>query len=105
MTTYLTIDELQIMRTLGITVTSTISSTSLIGGVLGHTTISIHLHEIQCSIQSTWQLAHIYIKSELLVLQVEHLILVGGSQQVEPGTNVGGIGSMGYEAERERFSY
>lgn len=92
---YLTINELKVVGALGIAVTSSISSSGLVVGVLGCTTISIHLHEVEGAVESAGQVADINIEGELLVLQLEDLVLVLAGQEVQAGANVGGIRTVG----------
>jgi hypothetical protein len=83
--TYLSIDELQISGTLRITVSGSILGTGLVGGVLLHTAICVHGHEVQSTIESAGQVGYVNIKSELLVTgKLEHLI--GGIVVHEVGT-------------------
>jgi len=92
---YLTVDELDVVWALSITVTGTILGTSLVSGVLGETTIGSHLREVQSTVQTARKVGNIDIESELLVVWLEHLILgVGGVHEVDTGTNVVGVWSL-----------
>jgi hypothetical protein len=50
--TNLSVDELDVLRTLSITVSGTILGTGLVARVLGHSSIGIHLSEVQSTVQS-----------------------------------------------------
>ena len=86
---YLTVDELHIPRTLGITVPSTILSTSLVAIILGHSTIRIHSAKVQGAVQTTRKLRYIHIKSELGVGQVEHLVRAVILHQIQTRSDIG----------------
>jgi hypothetical protein len=82
---YLSIDELQVSGTLGITVSGSILGTGLIGGVLLHAAICVHGHEVQSTIEPARQVGYVNIESELLIAgKLEHLI--GGIVVHEVGT-------------------
>jgi len=93
----LAIDELQVMGALRIAIPSSVRSTSLIVGVLGGTTIRIHFHEVEGTVQATGQVAHVHVEGEFLVLQFEDLVCVLGSQEVQAGSDVGGVWAVGDE--------
>ena len=86
--TYETVDELDIARALRVAVSSTVIGTSLVGRVLGHTTVSRHLREVDGTVETARQLRHINIEGELLVQQVEHLVLGLGLEEVQAGTDI-----------------
>jgi hypothetical protein len=65
----LTIDELEIVWALGITIPSAILGTSI--SILCLAAVSIHLHKVQGSIKATIQLGIIHSVRELFVLQLE----------------------------------
>lgn len=88
------------MWALSITVTSSVLSTSLVGRESGHTTIGVHLHEVQRAVETTWQVGHVDIESEFLVLQVEHLVVRVILHEVDTGTNVF-VRASGNELNRE----
>ena len=72
--THLSVDELDIMGTLRVAVTSTVLGTSFVGGELGNTTVGVHLDQVNCTVESTRKLGHVNVERELLVLQLEHLV-------------------------------
>lgn len=83
---------LDIVRALSITVTGTILGTSLVARVLGKTTISVHLNEVQSTVETAVKLGNVDVEGELLVEEVEHLVLgVGGVHEVDTATNVLGV--------------
>lgn len=84
----LTVDELEITRALAVTVTSSILGTGLVGGVLGHATIGIHVHKVEGTVETTGQVRHIHIEGELLVQQVELLVGSVVLQQIQTRTDV-----------------
>ena len=50
--TYLAIDELDIVRALGVAVTSSVFCTSFVGRIFGHTTVGVHLNEVDGSVKT-----------------------------------------------------
>merc|ERR1712086_532514 len=93
----LTIDELQVMGALGITVSSTILGTST--SIFGFTSICIHLHEIQSAVDSTIKLGIIHSVSELLVLQLEEHVRVFGVHEIRSRSNILAVRTLGHKAE------
>lgn len=87
--TYLTVDELEVTRALGITVTSTVLSTSLVVLVFRQTAISVHGDEVQSAIQAAGKAGNIHVKGKLLVQQLEHLVGVVVLHEIQAGTDVG----------------
>jgi hypothetical protein len=77
--TYDTVDELDVPGALRITVASSVLGTSLVVGVLRETTISVHLDEVESTVETARKLGDVDIKGELAVEQVEHLVLRGAS--------------------------
>ena len=59
---HLAVDELDVMRTLSVTVSSSVTGTSLVPGVLGKTTILVHLDEVQGTVQATGQARDINVE-------------------------------------------
>jgi hypothetical protein len=88
--TYHTVDELDISGALRIAVASSVLGTSLVVGVFGLATISVHLDEVESTVKTARKLGDIDIKRELAVEQVELLVVRGasGSHKVDTGTNV-----------------
>lgn len=102
---YLTVNELNIVWALSITVTSSVLGTSLVGGVLGLPTIGGHLGEVQSTVQTTWEVGDIDIEGEFLVVWLEQLILgISGVHEVDTGTDVGRVWAHGDELESERVA-
>ena len=73
--THLAVDELDVVGTLGVTVTSTVLGTSLVVSELAGTTIGVHLNQVDGTVETTRESGHVDVESELLVLQLEQLIL------------------------------
>merc|ERR1712127_324905 len=70
----LTVDELQVMRALGIAITKAHLGTGV--AVLGFSTIRIHLYKVQGTIQTTIQIGVIHGVGKLLVFQLEKMVSV-----------------------------
>jgi hypothetical protein len=108
----LTVDELEITRALSIAVTGTILGTSLVGRVLGQSTILVHGHEVESTVEtasdklvslknsqsvflilqkSLPELGHIDIEGELVTQEGEHLVLGGTIHEIETRSDVGGF--------------
>ena len=98
---YLAVDELHVVWALGIAVSSSVLGTSLVAWVLGHSSISIHLREVQSTVESARKVGHVNVEGELVVLQLEGL--VGGviRQKIDTGSNVRSGGSLGDELESQ----
>jgi len=79
----LTVDEFQITRTLGVTVSSSIFSSSEVSWVFGSTAISIHRNKVKCSIETARKVRDIDIKSELLTQELEDLVFALGCHHVQ----------------------
>ena len=58
----LSIDELDVMRTLSVTVSSSVLRTSLVARVLGKTTVLVHLNEVQSTVQTAGKLRDINVE-------------------------------------------
>lgn len=84
-----TSDELHVVWALSIAVTGTVLGTSLVGWVLGHTTVLVHLDKVQGSVDTARGVGDIDIKGELLTDGVEHVVVGVVLQQVDTRTNVG----------------
>jgi hypothetical protein len=97
----LAVDELHVVGTLSIAITGTILGASLVGGVLGHTTIGIHLHKVKGTVKTAGEVGEIHVEGELLALEVEHL--VGGvvREEVHARTDVGIVLALGNELDVE----
>lgn len=85
---HLAIDEFDIVGTLSVAITSPVLSTSLIGGVLGQTTVCVHLNEINSTVETARKVGHVDIECELLVLHVEHEIVGVVVHKVDTGADV-----------------
>ena len=95
--THLAVDELDVVGTLGVTVTSTVLGTSLVVGVLRGTTISVHLGEVDVAVKTAREVGHIDVESELLVDELEKLVGAVILEQVYTGADV----RASHELERE----
>lgn len=77
------------MRALGIAISSSVLGTSLVVGVLGLTTVGVHLHKVHGTVKTARQLGNVNVEGELLVLGLEHLVAgVGSIHQVDSGADV-----------------
>lgn len=84
-------------------VASSISSTSLVRRVLGHTTVLCHLDKVESTVQATRKVGDVHIKSELLIEKVEHLVSLVVLHQVCARANVD-LPAIGDEVKLERVS-
>jgi len=89
----LSIDELDVTRTLRVAVAGTIFGTSLVGGELGHTTIGVHLGEVEGTVKTAREVGDVDVESELLVQELEHLVvsLVGHEVDTRADVLLGGL--------------
>ena len=97
---YLAVDELDVLGALRVAVASTVLSTSLVGCVLGETTILSHLDEVQSTVETAGEVGHVDIEGEFLVEEGEHLVVGVVLHQVDTRADVG----AGNELERERVA-
>lgn len=85
---YLAVDELDILRALCVAVAGSVLRTCLVGRVLSHPTIGVHLHEVESTVKPTREVGHVNVERELLVLKVEHRVRGLVVHQVDSGANV-----------------
>lgn len=85
----LTTDELQVTRTLRVAVSDTILSTGLVVGVFGDTTVGVHVHEVEGTVQTAREVGDINGEGELLVQQVEDLVVGVIGHEVGTRSDVG----------------
>ena len=98
--TNLSVDKLDVLRTLRVAVTGTVLGTSLVARVLRHTTILVHLTQVESTVETTGEVRHINVECELLVLQLEHLVLCRTRHEVDTRADVGAC----HELEGERIT-
>ena len=102
---YLAVDKLDVVRALSVAVTSSVLGSSLVVGEAGLATVGVHLDEVESAVQAAGELRHVDVESELLVLEVEHLVLgVGRVQEVHTRADVGRVRAVGHELERKRVA-
>ena len=102
---YLAVDELQVTRALRVAVSSSELGTSLVVGELGHATVSLHLGEVEGTVQATRKLGNIDVKSELLVEELEDLVAGVGIHEINPRAHVGrAISAAGHEFQAQRVA-
>ena len=77
------------MRALSVTVSSSVLSTCFVATEARQSTVFVHFDEVKCTVKTTWKVRHVYIKGELLILQVEHLIVRTICHKIDTGSNVG----------------
>lgn len=82
MYTYLAVNELDVMGTLCITVSGSVSSTSLVIGVLGLSTIGIHGGEVNCTVQTARKVGDVDVEGELPVLELGNFVVFIVGQEV-----------------------
>lgn len=71
-----------------VAVASSVLGTSLVGAILGCTTISIHLREVERAIKAARKVGDVNVKSELLIEEVENLVVAVVCHEVHTRTNV-----------------
>lgn len=86
---------------MGVAVSGTVLSTSLVAGVGSETSVRRHLGEVHGSVETARQIGHIDVEGELLVERLEDLILGVAGHEVQTGADVG-LGAGGDEVELER---
>jgi len=93
MSTYHTVDELDVAWALRVAVASSVLGTGLVGWESGETTIGVHLGEVKGAVQTAGKVGNVDVKGKLLIEKLEHLIGRLAGHQVNAGTDVllGGI--------------
>jgi len=98
--TYHAVNELEITGALRVAVSSSVLGTRLVGGVLGHATIKVHLGEVDGTVQTAGQVRDIHIHSVLRVDGLEVLVLGVGLHEVDTRADIL-VGARGDELEGE----
>jgi len=86
---YLSIDELDVLWALRITVSSTVLGASSVVRKPRHTTIGIHGDEVQGSVEPARQVRDVDIEGKFIVLELEHFIFVLGCHHVDTRSSIG----------------
>jgi len=104
--TYFSVDELDILRTLGITISGSILGTSLVCRESAHSSVFVHLREIECAVETARKVGHINVKCELLAEQLEHLIFgrAASSHQVCSRSDIARTAAFRHEVELESIA-
>ena len=92
----LSVDELDVVGTLTVAVTSSELGTSLVVA-LADATVSGHLDEVESTVETARKLGDVDVEGKLLSDEVEHLVLGVALHEVGTRTNVGGVGTLGDE--------
>ena len=103
--TYLAVDELDVVRALGVAVSGTVLGASLVAGEAGLATVGVHLDKVERAVETAGEVRHVDVEGELLVLQVEHL--VGGvilREEVDTRPDVLRVWTLGHELEAKCVS-
>ena len=98
--THLAVDELDVLRALGVAVTSSVLGASLVVGEAGLATVGVHLDEVESAVETARKLGHVNVECKLLVLQVEHVVGRFILKKVDTRADVG-VRARGDELERE----
>jgi hypothetical protein len=77
------------MRALRVAVTSSILGASLVARVLGQSTVGVHLDEVDGTVETTRKIRHVDVESELLILELEHVVGGVTGHQINARTDVG----------------
>jgi hypothetical protein len=99
----LSVDELDIVRTLGVAVSGSVLGTGLVV-TLVDTTVGGHLDEVESTVQTARQLGGIDVEGELLADEVEHLVLGVALHEVGTRTDVAAGGTLGNELEGQSIA-
>ena len=87
--TYLAVDELDILRALRVTVTGTELGSGLVVGELGHTTVLVHLDEVDSTVKTAREVGDVDVETEFLVHELEHLVVGLVLHEVNTRSDVG----------------
>ena len=77
----------------------TILGSRLVVGILAHSTIFVHRDEIEGTVETAREVGEIDVECEFLVQQTEHLVRGIGLHEIQAGTDVGRVGSLGDESK------
>ena len=80
----------------------TILGSGLVVGILAHTTIFVHGHKVESTIETARELGEVDIECEFLVQQAEHLVRGIRLHKIQARTDIGRVGSFGDELEGQR---
>ncbi len=83
-----------------VAVAGSVLSTSLVGWIFGHATISVHLGEVEGTVETAREGGDINIEGELLVEGLEDLVGSVGVHEVGSGSDVG-VGARSDELQGE----
>ncbi len=101
-TAYLAVDELDVVRALGVAIASPVLGTSLVRREPAGATVLVHLDEVERTVETAGEARHVDVEGELLVLQVECLVgAVILGEEVDTRTNVRRVRALGHELETE----
>ena len=100
--THSSVNELDVLGALRVTVASSILGTSLVRREARHTTVGVHLREVDGTVETTGEVRHVDIEGELHVLHVERRVLRVAVHQVDARPDVGRARGIRDEVELER---
>lgn len=98
--TYQSVNELDVMRTLRVAVSGTILRTSLVGAVLGRSSVLVHLDKVDGAVKTAREVGYVDVHGKLLVLEVEHLVVAVIRHEIDAGADVG-LCARGHELQRQ----
>ena len=102
LTVGLSVDPLDVVRTLSVTVSGAVGRACRVPRVV-EASVLLHLNKVQRAVQTAGKLGHVNVERELLVLQFEHVIVLTGLvHEVGSGTNVLGVLTLGHELQGHR---
>ena len=101
---HLAADELDVLRALRVTVASSVLGTSLVRGEPRHTTVLVHLREVDGAVETARKVRHVDVEGEFLVLEVPGSVLRLAVHQVDTRADVGRAAGVGDEVKLERRS-
>lgn len=93
-----TIDELNVVWALGVTVSSSIFGAGFVVALV-QAAISGHFDKVEGAVETTGQLGNVHVKGELLADQVEHLIFGVGLHEIGARADVARVLALGDEFE------
>jgi hypothetical protein len=74
---------------LRVAVAGSVFGTSLVAAVFRQTTISVHFYKVDSTVKTAAKVGNINVKSELLVLELEHLVGRVAGHEVDMGADIG----------------
>lgn len=98
---HLATNELEVTSALSVAVSGTELGTGSVGRVLRLATIGVHGDEVQGRVETTLNLGEVDVESQLVVVESEGLVLLGGLHEIQTRADVLAVGVLLDELQRQ----